>query len=154
MSLEAERERERSRSLSIGPGMQRRALAREVSMSTVFKAKPRAPPRTASRAATTTTTSGASSSATGSAAAAAHVRGRGTTLVAATPVKPKARPPRAAGPAQGALRGRLRALPVEGGADDAEWTIRSSPDVLLIEDDEDDDGAVWAAATPTKKRRA
>ena len=45
---------------------------------------------------------------------------------------------------------------VEGGADDAEWTIASSPEIVLLGDGdgEDSDRDVgWVDATPTKRKR-
>ena len=168
MTLEEERAaRERSKSLSLGP--QKRALVREVSMSTAFRGKTKMT-RLAARPREKEKRIGipaANSSLTKSSTSDRH----GTTLVAATPVKPKPHARRAQTQTQQQQEQPHDKLPmlldhpgffakaVEGGADDDEWTIPSSPDILLLDDD-DDDGAdaarsrVLAEATPTKRRRS
>ncbi|KAI0631392.1 DNA replication regulator SLD3-domain-containing protein [Trametes polyzona] len=96
MSLEQE-QRERSRSVSIGPGgLRKRAIVREVSMTTVFKGKDRAKSRTELARTASTLAPGPSLSRTQSqsqgsqqaASASGKEKGtHGTVLVAATPVK-------------------------------------------------------------------
>ncbi|GJE90651.1 hypothetical protein PsYK624_067950 [Phanerochaete sordida] len=158
-TLAAERTRARSRSLSTGPA--RRGLAREVSMSTGFrpKTRPPAPARTQSTHKTARPApERAGPERTQSTAGSRH----GTTLVAATPAKPK--------PARGARRDGRDVLPmlldnpaflaqaVEGGADDAEWTIGGALLGAGDADDRNEEGedeeeaeAAWLA-TPTKRR--
>lgn len=152
VTLAEERVRQRSRSQSIGP--QKRALAREVSMTTAFKGKLKAT-KLVARA----NDKGKKRAAVAASKASTADR-HGTTLVAATPVKPKP-PPRTT---QSQFQGRDR-LPmlienpefvgkaVEGGADDDEWMIQSSPDILLL-DDGDVESRILAEATPTKRRRS
>ena len=144
--------RERSRSLSIGP--QKRGLVREVSMTTAFKGKSK-PTKLAARA---------NYKGKRMAADTRGPRGggndrHGTTLVAATPVKPKQ--PRMQSQAQ--AHDRLPMLienpeffgqAVEGDADEDEWMIQSSPDILLLDDRGARSSLVLAEATPTKKRKA
>ncbi|KIP02449.1 hypothetical protein PHLGIDRAFT_37894 [Phlebiopsis gigantea 11061_1 CR5-6] len=152
VTLEEERARARSRSLSIGP--QKRALVREVSMSTAFKGKVK-PARPVAHAGSKAKSAAAAAAAGARASAGSR---QGTTLVAATPVKPKQR-----AQLHTQERDRLPMLienpefmgrAVEGGEDDDEWTIQSSADILFLGSAGRGQSRVLAEATPTKKRRA
>lgn len=150
VTLAEERVRERSRSLSIGPA--KRVLAREVSMTTVFKGKAKAKPPTKAAVSQERARPTGARGTGGQRSSDRH----GTTLVAATPVKPKLLR-EAQGKQQRDVLPMLLDNPeffggaVEGGDDDEEWTIRSAPDVLLLGDDGDHEA--WLEATPTKKKR-
>lgn len=152
VTLEEERARARSRSLSIGP--QKRALVREVSMSTAFKGKVK-PARPVAHAGSKSKSAAAAAAAGARASAGSR---HGTTLVAATPVKPKQR-----AQLHTQERDRLPMLienpefmgrAVEGGEDDDEWTIQSSADIVFLGSAGGGQSRVLAEATPTKKRRA
>ncbi|KAI0643415.1 DNA replication regulator SLD3-domain-containing protein [Trametes meyenii] len=147
MSLEQE-QRERSRSVSIGPsGLRKRAINREVSMTTVFKGKERAKNKAA--LARTTSQVGPSLQRTQSQSTAqtstADKGTKGNVLVAATPSKP-----RTAHQSQTqTVQTRLPAL--FGSASQSQSQSR----VARVEDSIDDDIAADddAFATPTKVRR-
>ncbi|OBZ73106.1 hypothetical protein A0H81_06741 [Grifola frondosa] len=189
LSLSLEQERARSRSLSVGPSnLRQRALVREVSMTTAFKGKTKA------RAiAPAGKTQGARAASKDEMKPPADREKRtdshkGVTLVAATPVKPKVKtktrhPPRpipfcATGSSSQASRsqasssagGHYRLSGAADGDDEDEWTIPSSPDVLLLgpgtsdwdEDDATDGGSlgdgtglgrghILVEGTPTKE---
>ena len=181
LSVTLEEERERSRSLSVGPGnMRRRVLTREVSMSTQFKAKP-AKMKVAVANEKKLAATAKEQSRRNSGAGRMSEKDKGRTLVAATPVKPKNKSAPLNG--SGSLRrsdtipalsfgtaGVKGSVSVEGGEDDDEWTIASSPDILdwtgssgresrsLSVDDSDEDGdagesRVLVAESPTKPSR-
>ncbi|KAI0686012.1 hypothetical protein BC835DRAFT_477664 [Cytidiella melzeri] len=180
-TLEEERVRERSRSLSIGPNtMQKRALAREVSMSTAFKGKDK---RLQERLGKRPAVGKSKNTADAGVAKVKNKNSTGTTLVAATPVKSKLKAGRSFASVYGEGKDKLPTIvddsgimsngtgrrAVEGGDDDEDWMLQSSPDVLLLTDEdrstspgEPDEGAKgWSLfgnsrmlveATPTKKR--
>ena len=138
MSLEEELVRERSRSLSVGPAKAKRALSREISMTTAFKgkAKSKSQMKPTKQAKTNASISSGSANKLQS-----RAKDKGKTLVAATPVKPKTKPDYFHTEKKDVLpviiddslltEGRA----MEGDSDDDAWMIPSSPDVLLLMDD-------------------
>ncbi|KAI0668159.1 DNA replication regulator SLD3-domain-containing protein [Trametes maxima] len=145
MSLEQE-QRERSRSVSIGPGgLRKRAINREVSMTTVFKGKERAKgkadlARTSSQAGPCLSRTQSQSTVQASTAAKGT---KGTVLVAATPSKP-----RAVHQSQSqTVQTRLPAL--FGSASQAHTRVTHAEDVIDVDAATEED----AFATPTKVRR-
>ncbi|PCH38924.1 hypothetical protein WOLCODRAFT_140999 [Wolfiporia cocos MD-104 SS10] len=151
ISLSEERARSRSRSLGVGPQVHKRALAREVSMTTALGAKARqqaaskqaAEKRASKQADARRTREKERESARDGARAAAQ----GVTLVAATPVKPKrARAGRGTSSVEAARDESLPPLPRcdfgvgagQGGEeeddeeDNGNLTLPSSPDVMLL----------------------
>ncbi|KAI0367080.1 hypothetical protein BV20DRAFT_1001082 [Pilatotrama ljubarskyi] len=152
VSLEQEK-RERSRSVSIGPGaLRKRAIVREVSMSTVFKGKERgkskadlaaAPslPRTQSQSQTAQmqppATKGAGKNA------------QGTVLVAATPSKPRTTQSESQRPEAQTRLPALFAGPCQSQPQSQPQSSVARVDSVDINIDADDD----AFATPTKARR-
>ncbi|KAI0338790.1 hypothetical protein BDW22DRAFT_1362505 [Trametopsis cervina] len=183
ITLEEERVRERSRSLSIGPkNIQKRALAREVSMSTMFKGKGKEKQRPQGQLGRRDSMNKSKSSLLSADETKSRAVSRmGTTLVAATPVKSK---PKVGRTFSSALQDERDVLPmiiddprvqggagsqraIEGGDDDDDWMLQSSPDVLLLTNEhrsaspdlEETSGAhfysrsqILAQATPTKPR--
>ncbi|KAI0086035.1 hypothetical protein BDY19DRAFT_895413 [Irpex rosettiformis] len=183
ITLEEERVRARSRSLSIGPNaVHKRALAREVSMTTAFKGKEK---KKAQDPSSRRNALGRTKSTADAVVVKAKGKDRvGTTLVAATPRKVKPKGGRSFSSAfpdgkdvlptlidESGLNNTSRRA-VEGGDDDDDWTLRSSPDILLLTDDErntspsadglDDDAKerlffgrsrTLVEGTPTRRRR-
>ncbi len=143
--------RARSRSLSIGPNtMQKRALAREVSMSTAFNKVPEKHRKKGGQAPSGKRTAPPLERTKSTADKAKDKLG--TTLVAATPVKPKNL--KSGRSFSTAFRDEKDVLPfiidvddpnassgsssrfaVEGGDDD-DWMPQSSPDILLLADED------------------
>ncbi|KAI0946437.1 hypothetical protein AcW1_009900 [Taiwanofungus camphoratus] len=192
LSVSLEEERARSRSLSVGPAnLRKRILSREVSMTKGFKAKAKAKEQAKAAAGKARTTRVVPAADREKLAAAEKARARdsakGVTLVAATPTKPKAQKSRTAQFSIAALGSQARTtqpLPafawqpqsslsdiLEGDFDDDEWTLPSSPDVLLLgSQDQDDDvdseedvgrpgsmgrnGNVLVTDTPIKSKRS
>ncbi|KAI0354521.1 hypothetical protein OH77DRAFT_1481911 [Trametes cingulata] len=154
VSLEQEK-RERSRSVSIGPGaLRKRAIVREVSMSTVFKGKERvkskvdlAPGSSLSRTQSQSQTSQAQPPATKGAGKGTQ----GTVLVAATPSKPRTAQTDSQRPE---AQTRIPALFSGSSQSQLQAPSQSQPtmtrvDSMALDIDADDD----AFATPTKSRR-
>ncbi|CCL99511.1 uncharacterized protein FIBRA_01529 [Fibroporia radiculosa] len=187
-SLSMSLEEERARSASIGPGSLRKPLlTREVSMTTAFKGKAQARQReraaAAARAKTTQRRKPALAVDDVSTRAKAKESIQGVTLVAATPVKSKPRTSQSKEAETSQFDLTLPPLPMcdlsagmEGDGDDEDWTLASSPDVLMLRsssqgaqdfDSEDDEeelslgnrmerelgGRVLVTGTPTKKQR-
>ncbi|KAI0773085.1 DNA replication regulator SLD3-domain-containing protein, partial [Trametes elegans] len=155
MSLEQE-QRERSRSVSIGPGgLRKRAIVREVSMTTVFKGKARAKSKAELARATSITGPTSSLSRTQSQRSQAQAKAkvaeraaRGTVLVAATPVKP-----RTISQSQPQSSGTQARLPALFAASAQPQSHGSSQSRLARVDSLDIDADADAYATPTKTRR-
>ncbi|OSC99627.1 hypothetical protein PYCCODRAFT_1394935 [Trametes coccinea BRFM310] len=156
MSLEQE-QRERSRSVSIGPGgLRKRAIVREVSMTTVFKGKERVKSKADLSRTASVSVPGPSLSRTQSQHRKSQeqqptgTRGaakgtQGTILVAATPTK--ARPSQNQSQSA-AAQGRLRSLFGDAATSQAHGTL-SRVDSVDIDIGAHED----ALATPTKARR-
>ncbi|TFY69348.1 hypothetical protein EVJ58_g477 [Rhodofomes roseus] len=200
LTVTLEQERARSRSISTGPGnaLRKRAIVREVSMTTAFKSKAQAKAREKEQATAKARVAAQKEKArtltdAGAAKALARTKSsvKGVTLVEATPVKPKERSDRGASETEehGEMEAGEGAAPlprcelgniVEGDEDEDEWTLPSSPDILLLgsgsgsgshltkassrvsddDDDDDDDVLGWMARnthlvtdTPTKPKR-
>lgn len=154
VSLQEERVRERSKSLSVGPGsMRRRAVTREVSMTTGFKGKTKP-------AASTRREKERRVGAEQPKHTTQKAKDQGITLVEATPVKPKQNRgvfhPKGRDVLPSMLQNSrmMGSLAVEGDEDDDEWTVDSSPDILLLKPGQDDRESRSWQATPTKKPRA
>jgi len=176
LSVSLEEERARSRSMSVGPGnLRKNLLTREVSMTTAFKGKAKAREREQLKTAAAKVKA-AEDNKKAALAAKARPSSKGITLVAATPVKPKERAGQfeesqaSSQPSQIVPRLPMCDLSgiVEGGDDDDDWTLPSSPDVLLLgassqgqapdgmnSDEEDDVTEFFGSGrleTPTKPR--
>ncbi len=150
ITLEEERVRERSKSLSIGPGqIRKRAVTREISMTTAFKgkaAKAKKPGPSAKDKRVRAEEMKRNAAVVGANLAKSV---NGTTLVMATPAKPKHNKQQPAtwadsptgercvdGNSQRGLAAQLQSAlteaAIEGDDDDDEWMVESSPDVLLL----------------------
>ena len=147
LSLTLEQERERSRSVSIGPGNTRkRAIVREVSMTTAFKGKAKPRPKDNLQKRTTGAIDPAPSR-TGMQKSAKDTsksqKSQGKTLVVATPVKSKRQSQSTNHPIKPGVSPPRKlpkislddpgAEPVEGDSDDDEWMFPASPDIVLLE---------------------
>ncbi|CDO76856.1 hypothetical protein BN946_scf185033.g53 [Trametes cinnabarina] len=155
ISLEQE-QRERSRSVSIGPGsLRKRAIVREVSMTTVFKGKERVKSKASLLRAASSAAPGPSFSRTQgpnqsapqdqrTGVRAEEKSARGTVLVAATPTKSRT----LLGPSQPPSQPRLPSL--------FPRTVTSQHKGNLAREESVDLGLIGdqnAFATPTKRRR-
>ncbi|OCH95594.1 hypothetical protein OBBRIDRAFT_745341 [Obba rivulosa] len=186
LSMSLEQERERSRSASVDPGnMRKRVLAREVSMSKGFKGKEKTKSKSHLPVTKLKSSAGPSDRDKARSSSTRKNSSKGTILVTATPTKPGGRiskdppipirtdapssTPAASGITPMTADGRRSRSPVvEGDDQDAEWTLPSSPDILLLGsqgkdwDQEVEDarhllsrkgGCIPATGTPTKPRR-